>query len=288
MAAGQKSNFLTRANRKLDHHRFFVEFSDKPCFARDMIPFDEIDDRLEKLGLDRAWLANATKRSPGAIRSALAPAASTKHRSDKLQQILSDAIEREEASRRVQLPPPALPNRITVEPSVAEFDLWDRASRAAGAESLHGWALEELNKAADAWFSQVAPISDNRVVAIFPEVPLLRAAAGAPILADAEMVQPDHDLGKGRFLLELRGDSMEPRFLDRQRVVLRDKATLRRPLLKYGQFYCFLHEGAATFKEWAKDDQGRKVLRSLNPEHSDIPADEQTEWIGWFDAADNA
>ena len=253
-----------------------------------MIPFDEIDDRLEKLGLDRAWLANATKRSPGAIRSALAPAASTKHRSDKLQQILSDAIEREEASRRVQLPPPALPNRITVEPSVAEFDLWDRASRAAGAESLHGWALEELNKAADAWFSQVAPISDNRVVAIFPEVPLLRAAAGAPILADAEMVQPDHDLGKGRFLLELRGDSMEPRFLDRQRVVLRDKATLRRPLLKYGQFYCFIHEGAATFKEWAKDDQGRKVLRSLNPEHLDIPADEQTEWIGWYDAEDNA
>ena len=255
-----------------------------------MIPFDEIDTRLEKLGLDRSWLANATRRSPGAIRSALAPAASTKHRSDKLQQILSDAIEREEASRAaasVAIPPP-LPNRITVEPSVAEFDLWDRASRAAGADSLHGWALEELNKAADAWFSQVAPISDSRIVAIFPEVPLLRAAAGAPILADAEMVQPDHDLGKGRFLLELRGDSMEPLFLDRQRVVLRDKATLRRPLLKYGQFYCFIHQGAATFKEWAKDDQGRKVLRSLNPEHSDIPADEQTEWIGWFDPADNA
>lgn len=118
-------------------------------------------------------------------------------------------------------------------------------------------------------------------------VRLLRAAAGVPILADAEPVEVERDLGPGRFLLELRGDSMEPRFRDKQRVILRDKATLKRPVLRYGDFYCFVHNGAATFKEWAKDAEGRKVLRSLNPEHADIPADEDTDWIGWFDPKDN-
>jgi transcriptional regulator with XRE-family HTH domain len=121
----------------------------------------------------------------------------------------------------------------------------------------------------------------------FPSVPLVRAAAGVPILADAEHVEPDRDLGEGRFLLELRGDSMEPRFHNKQRVVLRDKASLKRPVLKYGELYCFVHEGAATFKQWAKDESGRKVLRSLNPEHADIPADEDTDWIGWMDEKDN-
>jgi phage repressor protein C with HTH and peptisase S24 domain len=94
-------------------------------------------------------------------------------------------------------------------------------------------------------------------------------------------------LSTGRFLLELRGDSMEPRFHDRQRVVLRDKTTLKRPVLKYGEFYCFIHEGAATFKQWAKDKEGNKVLRSLNPEHPDIIAQEDTEWLGWFDPKEN-
>lgn len=253
-----------------------------------MIPFDEIDDRLEKLGLDRAWLSAASGRKPDSIRVALAPSAPPSKRSELLQRALSDAIEREEAARRPVAAPPVLPNRITVEPSVGEFDAWDRASRAAGAESLSEWAIDELNKAADAWFSRITPIADHRIVTTFPEVPLLRAAAGIPILADAEMVQPDRNLGKGRFFLELRGDSMEPRFLDRQRVVLRDKATLRRPVLKYGELYCFVHDGAACFKKWAKDGDGTKVLRSLNPEHPDILADELTEWIGWFDPADNS
>jgi phage repressor protein C with HTH and peptisase S24 domain len=81
---------------------------------------------------------------------------------------------------------------------------------------------------------------------------------------------------------------MEPRFKDRQQVVLRDKATLKRPVLKYGELYCFVHEGQATFKQWAKDSNGSKVLRSLNSEHPDIIADDQTDWIGWFDKADNA
>lgn len=169
----------------------------------------------------------------------------------------------------------------------------------AGRQTVREWAKDVLNGAAtmdvDAFVAEFFPdrvarfhtSADESAVASFP-IPLLRAAAGFPILSDAEVIEHDRELGDGRFLLELRGDSMEPRFHDRQRVVLRDKATLRRPVLKYKEFYCFIHEGAACFKQWAKDGEGRKVLRSLNPEHPDVPADEATEWIGWFDPADNA
>lgn len=122
---------------------------------------------------------------------------------------------------------------------------------------------------------------ENKVMQM--EIPLLRAAAGSPLLSDAEMVEVERDYGKGRFLLELRGDSMEPRFRDKQRIVMRDKATLKRPLLKYGELYAFVVNGRITFKQWAKG----KVLRSLNAEYPDIPADEETDWIGWYDPKDN-
>jgi phage repressor protein C with HTH and peptisase S24 domain len=118
------------------------------------------------------------------------------------------------------------------------------------------------------------------------EIPLLRAAAGSPLIADAEMVEVERDYGVGRFLLELRGDSMEPRFMDKQRIVMRDKNTLKRPLLKYGELYAFVVDGRISFKQWAKGEDG-KVLRSLNAAYPDIPLNEETDWIGWYDPKDN-
>ncbi len=252
-----------------------------------MIPFDEIDHRLEKLRKDRAWLAESTGRSASSIRSALAPNAHPKQRSEHLQRALSDAIEREEANQATTAPV-LFPDRITLEVPSFKFDSYSNVAKEAGM-TLKEWAIEELNRAAEAWHAAQAKIRQfPPSITSFPEVPLLRAAAGLPILADAEMVEPDRALGAGRFLLELRGDSMEPRFLDRQRVVMRDKATLKRPVLKYGELYCFVHDGQATFKQWAKDSEGRKVLRSLNPDHADILATEETDWLGWLDPADNA
>lgn len=118
-------------------------------------------------------------------------------------------------------------------------------------------------------------------------IPFLHLAAGSPIVADAEMIEVDKDYGKGRFMIQLHGNSMEPHFKDGQRIVLRDKSKLSRPLLKYGQMYAFIHNGSATFKVWAKDKAGNKVLRSLNPDYADIPVDEDTDWIGWYDETDN-
>lgn len=244
-----------------------------------MIEFDDIDARLEKLGKSRAWLADSSGRKLRSIGDALAPSAvGTSKRSSHLQRALSDAIEAEEA--RQHAAPPA-PDRITIECTPVERREWQAASVPKHQGNLDRWIVDSLNDAA-----RHKLFIDETVVHCFP-VPLLRAAAGFPILADAEIVEVDRDLGPGRFLLELRGDSMEPRFRDKQRVVLRDKSTLKRPVLKYGELYCFCHAGAATFKQWAKDGEGNKVLRSLNPKHSDILADEETDWLGWFDPKDN-
>lgn len=180
----------------------------------------------------------------------------------------------------------------------AQFEKLEKAAL-ANRQTVRDWSKEILNGIASMdvadFVKQFFPersrreeIVETASVITFPEVPLLRAAAGSPILADAEMIQPDRDLGEGRFILELRGDSMEPMFRDRQRVILRDKNLLKRPVLKYGELYCFVHDGQACFKQWAKDDEGNKVLRSLNPEHADIVATEETGWIGWFDPSDNA
>lgn len=107
-----------------------------------------MDVRLEKLGLSRAWLAEKTSRSAGAIRSALAPAASAQHRSEKLQQVLSAAIEREEVARQATV---ILPERISIEATKEDFDAWCRAYKASPHDTLEDWSVAALNQAAEDW-----------------------------------------------------------------------------------------------------------------------------------------
>ena len=71
----------------------------KTMYINRMIPFDEIDKRLDSLGLGRTWLAEATGRSPNSIRVALAPNAASSNRSALLQRSLTEAIIKEEDGR---------------------------------------------------------------------------------------------------------------------------------------------------------------------------------------------
>jgi hypothetical protein len=96
-----------------------------------MIQYDEIDDRLKSLGLNRAWLAEVTNRSAGSIRAALAPNSAPKNRTALLLKALSDAIMAEE-ERRLKTPPGYTGIFLTDE----EINLADRASRLAGSPSL--------------------------------------------------------------------------------------------------------------------------------------------------------
>lgn len=70
-----------------------------------MIPWNDIDSRLAGLGKDRAWLASQTGYSDGHIRTVLAPSSS--RRTERIQLILSKAIEDEESrqSHKAELPP---------------------------------------------------------------------------------------------------------------------------------------------------------------------------------------
>lgn len=120
-----------------------------------MIPFDEIDQRLEKLGRNRKWLVEATGRSDHAIRSALAPNATAKSRSALLQKALTDAIEREEME---QAKKPELVKSITLEPSIEEYRLWSDAFKKSPYATIEEWAVAALNGSSSALYVVQPPM----------------------------------------------------------------------------------------------------------------------------------
>jgi uncharacterized protein (DUF1778 family) len=120
-----------------------------------VIPFDEINNRLEALGLDRKWLAQASGKKPDTIRGALAPGAPDFKRSASLQKALSDAIEKEEASHFTK---PVLPDRITIECQPEERKAWAQAAAKAGMD-LDAWVVEELHKSAEAWHEEQSKLA---------------------------------------------------------------------------------------------------------------------------------
>lgn len=110
-----------------------------------MIPFDEIDSRLETLGKDRAWLAEASGRSPGSIRTALAPNAARKNRSKHLQKALTDALLKAEAEGAR----PEVPGYSRIFLDDQQLDRADRASRMIQAHSLADFCREAITFRAD-------------------------------------------------------------------------------------------------------------------------------------------
>lgn len=265
-----------------------------------MIPFNQIDARLEALGKDRAWLASTTGRSLDAIRSALAPGAKPKSRSELLQRALSKAIEDAENQKAIV----RLPDQLALAPTAAEFEAWDLASRAAKAKTLKDWAIDELNKAAAAW--QASQLRPTLSVLTYPEIPLLHAAAGAPVCSDSDTYEPMREYGPGRFACQLHGDSMSPNYPDGSIVILRERNSLKRPVLKTGQIYLFDIAGEKTLKLYGsrvataaeaesgisylspKDGKQKvAVLKPINPAFPEIVISEDANWLGWLDKDDN-
>ena len=108
-----------------------------------MIPFEEIDARLDMLGKSRSWLAEITERSPDSIRAALAPNAVPKSRSSKLQRVLSEAIEREEAAQAMAEQPLA-DGFQSLFMTDAQISRADMASRIIGSPSLIDFCKEAI------------------------------------------------------------------------------------------------------------------------------------------------
>lgn len=141
----------------------------------------------------------------------------------------------------------------------------------------------------------------------FPEIPLIHAAAGSPITTDGDTFAPTRKLGAGRFAVQLHGDSMEPRFKDGSIVILRERDSLKKPIIKRGEVYLFDVSGEKTLKIYEsriattdeiesgityvspRDGKTKvRVLRSINPDYSEIVITDDVKWIGWLDKKDNA
>jgi hypothetical protein len=111
-----------------------------------MIEFEDMDARLKALGKDRGWLSEVTPYKPNSIRQALAPSGGA--RGPRLQKILSDAIEKEEAARRVDSPP-AAPGLHQFFQTADQLDRADRASRLANYKSLAEFCRDAIQLRAD-------------------------------------------------------------------------------------------------------------------------------------------
>jgi hypothetical protein len=129
-----------------------IAFCDFRCETLLMIHFDQMKVRLKGIGKDRTWLAENTPYSADYIRTVLAP--NSTRRTDRIQEILSNAIEREEQRKHLATLDGAqeLCDRITIECTPEERREWDQAAR--GQErALDDWIVGTLNTAAEFWQS---------------------------------------------------------------------------------------------------------------------------------------
>lgn len=284
--------------------------------------FDDIQLRMRELGVDRTWLAAATDYTPAHLANILAPNGDEKSKTKKALRRIWEALDREESARKLAAAMPSpLGYRVFIEPTEEQFDRWMAAAYSVPGRNFDHWSREGLDALAAKELTHLAgdpgtppapvlnsvpfpPTSGSLVT--FPEIPLIHAAAGAPIVTDGETYHPTRDHGPGRFACQLHGDSMAPRYPDGSTVILRDRATLKRPVLKNGEIYLFSIAGEKTLKTYAsrlatkeeiaagqsyvstRDGKTKtRVLRSINPEYPEIIVAGEVEWTGWLDPKDN-
>lgn len=147
-----------------------------------MIPFEEMDERLAKLGKNRAWLSEATDYSEASVREALAP--NSKKRSKLLHRALSGAIEKEEHAQREQSPSASLPPGMhEIFLTDEQLDRADRASRLVRAPSLADFCRDAIELRAKEIGHRAGGIlraaSGGKCPAIFREIPPCREAGSA-------------------------------------------------------------------------------------------------------------
>ncbi|GAA5120411.1 LexA family transcriptional regulator [Luteolibacter yonseiensis] len=151
----------------------------------------------------------------------------------------------------------------------------------------------------------VVPHPAEHILA-FPEIPLLHAAAGEPFSADSDTYIPTRHIDPGRFAVQIHGDSMSPRYPDGTTLILRERDSLKKPVLKKGEIYLFDLDGEKTLKIYGSRPATKKeiatghtytspadgktkvrILKSLNPHYPEIPVTDDITWLGWLDKTDN-
>jgi SOS-response transcriptional repressor LexA len=255
-----------------------------------MIPFEEIDRRLDAISKDRKWLAEVTQRSPDSIRAALAPKAHPKQRSSLLQKALSDAIISEEDAQAAMQEPPQ-PGFHNIFLDDAQLDRADRASRQIHAASLVDFCRDAIVFRADELLAGRAdPVSRNILAPkLLPDPPSYlielpfygTVAAGMPggplDTADGTHPVPTGYDPATHYVLRVNGQSMEPDYPDGSHVICR----VLKPgeFAKKGQDVIACDASGAYFKRLVYPKDGPKGasprkatprLISINPEYPEV------------------
>lgn len=97
---------------------------------------------MARLGKDRVWLAEVTPYKANSIRQALAPNGGA--RSHRMQEVLSRAIEDEEARQRAAVDASARPGIFEIFLTDEQLDRADRASRVVRAPSLVSFCRDAI------------------------------------------------------------------------------------------------------------------------------------------------
>jgi len=149
---------------------FAKQYSEEPNELFNMIEWNDIDLRLAALGLNRAWLAEKTPYSKESIRQALAPKGSA--RSERMQIVLSRAIEDEEARRaaaesQLQIRE-VRPGILEIFQSDEELHRSDLASRSVGAPSLLEFCHDVIVRETDRILAE--SVDPYRIIPLDPEL----------------------------------------------------------------------------------------------------------------------
>ena len=105
--------------------------------------------------------------------------------------------------------------------------------------------------------------------------PIQAASAGYGQLADDDTanmiaIQANSITSKANYIMRVSGDSMEPKFFDGQRVLVRNQ-----PMIEPGEIGIFLIEGERYIKIYCGDH-----LESANPDYPDRQFDEYSKCLG--------
>jgi len=245
-----------------------------------MIAFEEIDSRLESLGKDRAWLAAETGYSVAYIRDVLAP--NSTRRTERIQLILSDPIEKEEAqNKKTAVLPPGYSAIFLTD---KELDLADQASRLIKSKSLAEFCHDVIQAEArrilfglgEGPSPPKASEPEEKNVILF-SLPFLGAvAAGEPVEAPRnETIPVPKKYEPGHFVVEINGRSGEPQFHDGERWIV-DGRNCFTP--KSGKACIVSDESGSYLKKW---NRKRGVFESINPDFPDVIPGEEAKLQGY-------
>ena len=148
-----------------------------------------------------------------------------------------------------------------------------RALDEHGKEMVDIVLIKETARMEKEKISSTQNAEDNKVIKL--QEPIQAASAGYGEFADDETsdtvtVKYNSLTSKADYIMRVAGNSMEPKFYDGQRVLVRQQ-----PAVEFGEIGIFIKENERYIKIYRGDH-----LESANPDYPDVPLEEYSRCIG--------